>query len=59
MVGGFMELFVGAAIYLLNPWDAADLLSTVMKTIGGLKKTRFVGRWKTQFQARQVRPGIS
>ena len=33
---GFIELFVGAAIYLLNPWDAGDLLSTVMKALGGL-----------------------
>ena len=33
---GFAELFVGAAIYLLNPWDPADLLSTVMKILGGL-----------------------
>lgn len=33
---GFIELFVGAAIYLLNPWDAADLLSTAMKALGGL-----------------------
>lgn len=33
---GFVELFVGAAIYLFNPWDSADLLSTVLKGIGGL-----------------------
>ena len=33
---GFAELFIGAAIYLLNPWDPADLLSMVMKSIGGL-----------------------
>lgn len=33
---GFVELFVGAAIYLLNPWDPADLLSTLMKALGGL-----------------------
>jgi hypothetical protein len=33
---GFAELFIGAAIYLINPWDSADILSMVMKTIGGL-----------------------
>ena len=36
LVSGFMELFVGAAIYLVNPWDAGDVLTCVMKTIGGL-----------------------
>lgn len=33
---GFVELFVGAAIYLLNPWVPADLLATMMKAVGGL-----------------------
>jgi len=33
---GFAELFIGAAIYLINPWDSADLLSMLMKAIGGL-----------------------
>lgn len=33
---GFAELFVGAAIYLLNPWDSADLLAMIMKGLGGL-----------------------
>jgi len=37
MISGFMELFVGAAIYLLNPWaGGGDLLATVMKAAGGL-----------------------
>ena len=37
MVCGFMELFVGAAIYLLNPWTGEmDLLATIMKATGGL-----------------------
>ena len=36
LLSGFAELFVGAAIYLLNPWDPNDLLSTVMKILGGL-----------------------
>lgn len=33
---GFAELFVGAAIYLSSPWDAGDLLSMLMKGLGGL-----------------------
>lgn len=36
LVSGFMELFVGAAIYLCNPWVPSDLLAIVMKTVGGL-----------------------
>lgn len=36
LLSGFAELFVGAAIYLLNPWDPNDLLSTFMKILGGL-----------------------
>ena len=36
LLAGFIELFVGAAIYLANPWDAAEPLTAVMKTIGGL-----------------------
>ncbi|MBD3730530.1 MAG: hypothetical protein IE933_12575 [Sphingomonadales bacterium] len=36
LVSGFMELFVGAAIYLGNPWVPSELLTCVMKTIGGL-----------------------
>ncbi|MFV0643892.1 MAG: hypothetical protein ACK5NN_05245 [Sphingomonadaceae bacterium] len=36
MIAGFMELFTGAAIYLLNPWVPADILSCIMKAIGGL-----------------------
>lgn len=36
LISGFMELFVGAAITLLNPWVAGDLLSMVMKGLGGL-----------------------
>jgi len=36
LLSGFAELFVGAAVYLLNPWDASDLLAMVMKTLGGL-----------------------
>lgn len=36
LLSGFAELFVGAAIYLLNPWDSSDLLSMVMKGLGGL-----------------------
>lgn len=36
LLSGFVELFVGALIYLVNPWQAADLLAMVMKTLGGL-----------------------
>jgi uncharacterized protein YjeT (DUF2065 family) len=36
LVSGFIELFVGAAIYLMNPWIAADVLTCIMKTLGGL-----------------------
>jgi hypothetical protein len=36
LVSGFMELFVGAAIYLVNPWSPGDVLSIFMKSIGGL-----------------------
>lgn len=36
LMSGFGELAVGAAIYLLNPWDPGDLLAMVMKAIGGL-----------------------
>ena len=36
LLSGFAELFVGAAIYLLNPWDSTDLLAMIMKGLGGL-----------------------
>ena len=36
LLSGFIELFVGAAIYLISPWDQADILSIVMKILGGL-----------------------
>lgn len=36
MISGVAELAAGAAIYLVNPWLPADLLSCVMKAIGGL-----------------------
>ena len=36
LLSGFMELFVGAAIYLANPWASGDLLAMVMKATGGL-----------------------
>ena len=36
LLSGFAELAVGAAIYLLNPWDSSDLLSMIMKGLGGL-----------------------
>ena len=33
---GMLELVVGTVVYLLNPWVPADLLSCVLKSIGGL-----------------------
>ncbi len=33
---GMLELVVGSAVYLCNPWVPADLLTCVMKTMGGL-----------------------
>jgi uncharacterized protein YjeT (DUF2065 family) len=36
LVAGLLELFVGSVIYIANPWVPADLLSCVLKGIGGL-----------------------
>lgn len=36
MVTGLVELFMGAVIYLANPWASPDWLSGVMSVIGGL-----------------------
>ncbi|MBE5074652.1 hypothetical protein IM511_10090 [Erythrobacteraceae bacterium E2-1 Yellow Sea] len=36
LLSGFAELFIGAVIYLVNPWAAHDLLAMIMKAIGGL-----------------------
>lgn len=36
LLSGFLELFAGAVIYLLNPWMPDDLLATIMKAFGGL-----------------------
>ncbi len=33
---GMLELVVGAVVYLINPWVPADLLSCVLKGMGGL-----------------------
>lgn len=33
---GLVELLLGAAIYLANPWIPADILTCIMKTIGAL-----------------------
>ena len=35
-VCGMMELVIGAVVYLANPWVPADLLSCVLKAMGGL-----------------------
>lgn len=34
LVSGMLELVTGTALYLLNPWIPADLLTCVMKTLG-------------------------
>ncbi len=36
MVTGLAELALGAAVYLANPWDSPDWLSSLMSVIGGL-----------------------
>ncbi len=36
ILSGFVELFFGAAIYLVNPWVPSDVLACVMKAMGGL-----------------------
>lgn len=36
LITGLLELFLGAAIYLANPWDSPDWLSKVMSILGGL-----------------------
>lgn len=33
---GMMELVIGAAVYLINPWIPADLVACVMKALGGV-----------------------
>ncbi|HOB13306.1 MAG TPA: hypothetical protein PK680_00815 [Novosphingobium sp.] len=33
---GLMELVIGAVVYLANPWVPSDLISCVMKAMGGL-----------------------
>lgn len=35
LLAGLLELLVGAIIYLSNPWVPADLLSCVLKAVGG------------------------
>ena len=35
-LSGMMELVMGAVVYLANPWVPGDLLSCVMKAMGGL-----------------------
>ncbi|MCJ2184152.1 hypothetical protein MTR62_15845 [Novosphingobium sp. 1949] len=36
MVTGLVELFLGAVVYLANPWASPDWLSSTMSVIGGL-----------------------
>lgn len=35
-VCGMLELLIGALVYLANPWIPSDLLSCVLKALGGL-----------------------
>lgn len=35
LIGGLLELVVGAIIYLANPWLPSDLLACVIKFVGG------------------------
>ncbi len=36
LTAGMLELITGAVVYLVNPWVPADLLTCVMKGLGGL-----------------------
>src|SRR3546814_413121 len=36
LITALLELFLGAAIYIVNPWASADWLSGVMSVLGGL-----------------------
>jgi hypothetical protein len=35
-VCGMMELVIGTVVYLANPWVPADILTCILKTMGGL-----------------------
>ncbi|AIT80962.1 hypothetical protein [Novosphingobium pentaromativorans] len=36
LIAALLELFLGAAIYIVNPWASADWLSGAMSVLGGL-----------------------
>lgn len=36
LITAMLELFLGAAVYIVNPWASADWLSSAMSVIGGL-----------------------
>ena len=36
LLGGGLEMFLGAVVYLANPWLPSDVLACVMKAFGGL-----------------------
>lgn len=36
LVTGLLELFLGAVIYLANPWASHDWLSSLLSVVGGL-----------------------
>lgn len=36
LVTGLLELFLGAVVYVLNPWGSHDALASALNVIGGL-----------------------
>lgn len=36
LITALVELFLGAAIYLANPWESPDWLSSILNVLGGL-----------------------
>ena len=36
LITALLELFLGAAVYVVNPWASADWLSSAMSVLGGL-----------------------
>jgi len=36
LVAGLLEMLLGAAVYLANPWIPNDILTCILKTIGGI-----------------------
>ena len=36
LIAGLLELMLGAAVYLANPWIPADVVTCILKSIGGI-----------------------